>query len=422
MTNEFKYLMLLLGAASGGFAVQPPKEPVDWERIANLAREQQIEPLLACALKQAPELDCPSELREMLTAKMLRAAMYDFQRQHQVMRLLSEMEEEGVHTVLLKGYAVARYYASPECRVSSDVDLFIDPRDEEHACEFLKKQEFTVEPRWKNGHHAVCHHQRLGCVELHVLLYDEIVEEIWFGKMDGQEFVQEEHRRMDSIHGPYHTLGDTDNLIFLALHMIKHFIMSGMSLRMMMDVSLFFSRNKKSIDSDRFWYTLRELKYDQLMACVLGAAVKYCGFDAIDFPGLPAVDTAHMDLVLNDLEAGGWLGFNDKRAREDAWYEYNRQKMLKDKSPMQYKFYMLRWRTGGAWRKLFPSIDVLALRYPCVRKNSLCVPFAWFHWLFAKQLVRVLRGAATQQIVSDREILSESGRERLRIFRELNMM
>ena len=244
MSYEFEYLMQLMAAASRGIPAPMPARDPDWQRLLRLAREQSVEPLIGYVLKKQPELGCPEELREEQIQRLRQRTLVDFQRRILHFQMLEKMEKAGLKVVLLKGYDAARNYAVPECRISTDVDLWVQPEDEEAACAFLAQQGFEVEPRWKNGHHAVCHHPRMGCVELHALLYDEIVESVWFGKNDGREFVREPFCRVETPEGAYNCLGDTDNLLFLSLHMIKHFIISGMSLRILMDVALFFARRK----------------------------------------------------------------------------------------------------------------------------------------------------------------------------------
>lgn len=422
ISKEFQYLLHLTASASCGFSPEPPSCDLDWNRMAQLAREQSVEPLFACALKKAPEVPCPEELRNILIGKMFRSAMFDIRRRCLVVELLQEMEAEGIHVVVLKGFSVARYYVSPECRVSADTDLWVSPENEERACEFLRNKGFDIEFRWKNGHHAVCHHSEMGCVELHVILYDEIVEEIWFGNMDGREFIQEPHRLVQSQDGPYYCLGNTDNLIFLSLHMIKHFILSGMSVRMILDIALFLSKNAEEIDVDRFWNTMKQLRYERLMDAVLWAAVRFLGFDAAAFSGLSSEYTEETEKILVDLETGGWMGFNDKKAREDSWHEYNRQVMLRNMKPVQYKLYMLHWRLGGISGNLFPPRDRLLKKYPCLDNNAYLLPFVWVHRLAIKGYRAVFKSSLTQQIVDNEDNLTQIGKDRVAMFRELGML
>ena len=422
MTNEFKALMQLVGAAAQGKTLQKLPDDLDWARIERLANEQAVQTLLGYALRLSPALDCPAELRESLVSQMRQEAFSNHAWKHSTLQLLAEMNAAGIPALLIKGYAVADCYAAPDCRMSGDTDLLIEPKNEKRACAFMKANGFAVERRWTNGHHDVCRHPQLGCVELHVMLYDEIVEDVWFGRMDGREFVSESAIEVATRDGSYRTLGYTDHMIFLMLHLIKHFIMTGMSLRMMLDVALFFSHHAERIDSARFWKTMESLKYGTIAQSILWAMVCYCGIDQTSLPGLCGDCPESVEMILDDLESGGWLGKIDKKAREEGWYEYNRQLLMKNRSKAQYLLFMLHWKMGTYLKALFPSRKTLAIRYPCVQKSVIVIPFAWVHRLIFRGSRAVKNGALTTYIITDEKKIGTSAQERVQMFKNLGMM
>lgn len=422
MTNEFKALMQLVGAAAQGKALQKLPDDLDWARIERLANEQAVQTLLGYALRLSPALDCPAELRESLVLQMRQEAFSNHAWKHSTLQLLAEMNAAGIPALLIKGYALADCYAAPDCRMSGDTDLLIEPKNEKRACAFMKANGFAVERRWTNGHHDVCHHPRLGCVELHVMLYDEIVEDVWFGRMDGREFVCEPPIEAETPDGCYRTLGYTDHMIFLMLHLIKHFIMTGMSLRMMLDVALFFSHHAERIDSARFWKTMESLKYGTIAQSILWAMVRYCGIDQTSLPGLCGDCPESVEMILDDLESGGWLGEMDKKAREEGWYEYNRQRLTKSRGKARYWLYMILWKKDIYIKALFPSRETLAIRYPCVRKHAALIPFVWLHRLVFRGSQALKNGALTSYIVTDEKRVAASGQKRVQMFEKLGML
>lgn len=422
MTNEFKALMCLVGAAAQGRPASDLPGGLDWPRLERLADEQAVQSLLGYALRLSPGADCPAELRARSLARMRQEAFSNHAWKHSILQLLAKMDAAGIPALLIKGYAAADCYAAPDCRMSGDTDLLIEPKDEKRACAFMKSNGFTVDRRWTNGHHDVCWHPQLGCVELHIMLYDEIVEDVWFGRMDGREFVCEPPLEVSTQEGSYRTLGDTDHMVFLMLHLIKHFILSGMSLRMMLDVALFFSHNAEKIDSARFWRTMRSLRYETIAQSILWAMVRYCGVDAAAIPGLCDACPEQVDMILDDLESGGWLGKMEEKAREEGWYEYNRQLLMKNRSRLQYWLFMLRWKMGVYGKALFPPRKELAVRYPCVQKTALVIPFVWLHRLIFRGSRAVKKGALTTYIVTDEKKISPSGQARVQMFKRLRMM
>lgn len=422
MTHEFQQMLQLAAIGATGHPIDVDFTSIDWKKVIETAKQQKVDCFLAYALKNNKKLLCPVEIRDPLIRNARALAFSNALHRSAIIQLLEEMETEGIHVVLLKGYAISDCYALPESRMSSDADIWVNPKDEDRACEYLKKQGFSVEPRWKNGHHAICHHPLLGCVELHVILYDEIVEEVWFGKMDGSEFVVEPHLPIDSEDGKYYTLRYTDHCIFLALHMIKHFISSGLTVQMMMDVALYFKKHNVEIDANRLWNTINSLHYDKLLNSILWAMVRYCGFCKDDLPGICEVAPDQVDLILSDLEEGGWMGYADKKAREEGWHEYNRQILLKKKSKRQYWSYMLRWKMDMYVYALFPTKETLAKKYPYILKYPILMPYAWMHRLIFRGSKAVKKGALTSYIVTDENKVGAIGRERVQMFRKLKML
>lgn len=422
MTHEFSALLQLISAAAQGEAVSHLPNNLNWMKINQLANEHAVQPLLGYALRLSSELHCPDKLRQQLIDQMRQFAFSNNVWRESILRLIQKISNASIPALLIKGYAIANCYAEPDCRVSSDADILISPRDEARACKFMKQQGFTVEPRWKNGHHAVCHHPAWGYVELHVILYDEIVEDVWFGKMDGSEYVREPHRLVETQDGSYYTLGCTDHFIFLILHMIKHFILSGLTLQMMLDVVLYFKKYADQLDIGRVWDTVNSLHYGKLFNCILWAMIQHGGFDAADFPGICAEPPEQVQVILDDLEKGGWMGYADKAAREEGWKEYNRQLLMKSKSKTQYWLYMLRWNMGLYMKALFPSRATLSARYPCVDKCPVLLPFVWIHRLIFRGTRALRKGALTANIVTDEDHVGTAGQERVHMFQSLNML
>lgn len=422
MTREFQQMLKLAAIGATGHAMDMSGEDIDWQKVLAAAKRQKVEYLVAYALKRNPQLMCPSEIRDPLLKEARTIMVSNAVHKRGIFQLLEDMEAAGISAVLLKGYAIADCYALPESRMCGDADIWINPKDEDRACEFMKEQGFTVEPRWKNGHHAVCNHPMLGCVELHVILYDEIVEDVWFGKMDGSEFVVEPYLQMSTDDGKYQTLGYTDHFIFLVLHMIKHFILSGLTVQMMLDVALYFKQHAAQIDAERVWNTINSLHYGKLLNCILWAMIRYCGFKQNDFPEICEDEPEQVAEILSDLEEGGWMGWQDKSAREEGWQEYNRLMLMETQSKLQYFLYMLRWKSSMYWQSLFPSKAALTKAYPFVKKSPLLIPAAWLHRLVFRGSKAVKNGALTSYIVTDEQKVSTAGKARVQMFRKLEMM
>lgn len=411
MTAEFELVMRLMGAASRGTPTEISVGEVDWQTVYRLAEQQQIQPLICHAVRRQALHRVPNELPAVL-AQCARTGL--------VIALLEEMEAAGIAAYVVKGFAAGRNYAVPEYRICGDTDIVIAPEDEERASAFLEQHGFLIRPRWEHGHHAVASHPQMGVVEVHVRLYDELIEEVWFGGFEEEMLLHEPKQRVETPDGSYWMLGPTDHAIYMALHMVKHFILSGNSLRMMMDLALALAGQRDGIDTQRFWNTMDSLHYGTLIRSVLWAMILYCGFSPEEFSGIGECDTENVRLILEDLEQGGWLGKNKAEEREAGWHEYNRHLLLKkEKSEWRYRLYMLNWGHSFRLSTLFPGKNRLARDYPLIEKYPCLIPFVWLHRIAFRGGRLLLRGAWTKLIAHEQD---ETGKKRFEMFRRLDMI
>ena len=127
-------------------------------------------------------------------------------------------------------------------------------------------------------------------------------------------------------------------------------------------------------------------------------------------------------MLIDDLEDGGWLGRNEKHAREEGWHEYNRRLLMEHRSKLMYLLYMLRWKSDIYKKMLFPTRDMLAKKYPYVNQSPLLIPIAWLHRLVFRGSKAMKNGALTSYIVTDEQKVSDAGKQRVALFRKLQMI
>ncbi|MHB1153397.1 MAG: nucleotidyltransferase domain-containing protein [Eubacteriales bacterium] len=422
MTKEFEYLLYLFAYGAKNIKADFPDNVVDFSKIISLAKSHTIYAVVAYAIKKSNIVSCPIEIYKQIEQDIRSVFICTFEKNKKIIELINKLYEVKINAVLLKGLVVSNLYHIPELRPSGDTDIYIGREYEVKACNLLHDNGFTINPRNEIAHHAVCYHPKIGCVELHAVLYDEIVEDIWFNNMDGNEFVTEPYEYVLTENGNYYTLGKTDHLIFLSLHMIKHFIISGLSLRMIMDTALFFSEYKNDINVNRFWYIINSLSYSYLYSTLMEIAVLYFNFSQINFPGKLSVDKNDCILILDDLENGGFLGLKDKEERDKGWFEYNRTIYIQNRSKDTYKTYMFKWSFKSIIKNIFISPNSMRLKYSYLKKKPLLIPIAWIHHMFSKFYKKVIRGKISMNHIKNEESLGEIGKRRVEMFRKLRIM
>jgi hypothetical protein len=422
ITAEFAHLMYLFACGSHGILDIACDQDINWEKLLVLANQQTVSEMIAAAITRSNASQCPAELKIDLVNCSKAAMMRGYVKKVRTIAMLERFDNAGIRAAVLKGFAVAREYAAPEGRISVDTDILISPSDEQKAVQFLRENGFQMNKRTPQGHHTVCMHPLIGQVELHISLYEKLVEEAWFGFKNSATSLLEPMIPIQSDEGRYYTLGHTDNLTFLAMHLIKHFIIGGTSLRMMMDFALYYKKHKTEVNRQYFWDLLDKLKYKELINTILGAMICFCKFSQDDFPGMGLYNTNNVDVFLNDLEVGGCMGVNDKLAREEGWGIYNREKLIANGNLLLYKLYMWHWNLSNFYAALFPPRRLLESRYPYTKKNKFLLPVAWTQRLFTRGSARLFTDEFDTRIVKNEERVSQGGRERVAMFRKLGML
>lgn len=417
--NEYTPMQTLICMVAAGAKGETVNDlQVDWASVLPIVAEQRVQSLVACALLYSPKLECPAELHGYLLNAMRLESSVNLIRRQRIMHLLQEMKAAGIDAKLIKGYAVSGCYAHPECRGSVDTDILIDVQQEAKTISFFESCGFCVERRAATSNHTVCQHKKYGIVELHVSLYGELVRDNWFHMLDVNDMVQESTVAADE----FDTLGYTDQLIFLTLHMVKHFILGGLTLRMMLDIGLYFANHKQRIDTVRYWTTLKNLRYDKLTSAILWTFIRWGRFSEEEFPGISEECPEQTSLILSDLLTGGYMGAKEKNERFESGMEYNRKLILKQKNVTQYRLRMIGWKIKSGTKYMFPSVKMLRKLYPITIRMPILMPFLWGWQVVSFPMKKIASGALKRDVRSEQSVISTVAKERVAMFEKLEML
>ena len=260
ISNEMKYLTRLFACAAKGEAVPEPKYAINWDKLIKLTREQTVTLTVASVLCKAHNSPCPAEIKSKLYSELIGTAFKREIQQQNIFSLLKRMQNRGIQYTLLKGADVARYYNRPECRISADTDILISPDDEQRAYDFFRKEGFSVEPCEDGESHAVCSSAKYGLIELHLRLWsDEIQKYVFHGKG-----IKTETCTTVINDNTVNVLKPTCAAVYLTMHLVKHFIYSGINLRILMDTALYIVNNKDNIGK---WGQIKGLIFHNGLSC-----------------------------------------------------------------------------------------------------------------------------------------------------------
>ncbi len=367
MTKEFSRLLEILRLTVFGEACSVYTD-CDLERVCELAQGQGVLPLVFAGLSE----DEKKSLDKKWEKTFLQAMFRNEQKMVWLAKAVEKLREAGIESCVLKGSTVARDYARPECRLSGDVDLYIDPKDETAAMEVFRKLNMEVEPRLLGDQDFKAKSPAAGLFEVHVQLYAENFRKIVLRESFGVTEPFQEIRVNDYL--TVNGLGPVDMLNFLTAHLIKHFVREGCGIRQITDLLAYVVRHKEEIDFEKYLAHLEELRFKKLILNVFGIGVKFFGLQFDEY----LLDSA--EKILNDIEEGSSFGQGDAQ-RQGFYEQFLRSRVRAENDDMKKMKSLKKKRVLSA--VLLPDrAHLIQKGYNYLGKSPILYPIAYIHRLF----------------------------------------
>lgn len=379
MTDGFKDMLFLLRRALRGDKSELPVG-LNYKKAGSAALSQQVMPLIFDDILSAYEsgkFAADAAVINQMKTQIAATVVLGLQREKFLETVLKKFEESSIKCILLKGALLADLYPNPSLRISGDIDLYVKEKDEVAAIKILREAGFEVEPRMKNEYHSECHHKIIKSLELHVSLYEDYCSDLWFNSI---AFDTDKTVRYTTKAGYSYTALDTnEQFLFNILHLIKHFLSSGVGIRQICDIMLFEEKNREKINEQRYKEAMKSLKFDYFMDCCNAIAVKYLGAkrENLIWINEKAVKSEDCEKILTDIEEGGIFGHNNPNRR--GFSKAYTDAICKAKFSDGGAEYMSNRNKGTLVSRIFLNYDNMKKIYPYLKRGKWLLPFAWLH-------------------------------------------
>lgn len=417
MKQNFEAMLSLIAASTFGYKFELPST-VDVKDILSIAKKQNCYHLVWDALKNNDWLDFPEEERLKQKTKYDNSFIYNHCRFMFYVQLVRKMETEGIKPILLKGQSVARLYKSPFSRVSGDIDILVKESELEQSLKILQNCGCIIKSGMNsNTHHVVLNHPTYGCIELHVKLFKDEINYIWFDDFQKKLNLNTEPKETVIEGQKVYVLPAQTQVAFVFFHFMKHFIKSGCSIRCMMDYVLSLVEYKNDFDYKSFYDMLDEMNMKQIHNAIIDFMVKYCDVNASDLPFYESVDEKLVELVYNDLYEGGWIGnskaYTQNSARKFA--EHKKRKNAVDDVGITTNKGSVKVFFGRA----FPPRKVLVRQYRYLKKCPYLYPIALISRYVSFASAKLLKRGRLYELQQER---NKADNYRNNILREFDLM
>lgn len=404
MTREFENMLYLFGASATGREIKT-EYCENLSKIRQLAVSQGIWDIIYAGIREKIEsgdVKIPPEIYAQLEKTFMSNVALNIQRVEFNLNTLRCLEENGIKCCVLKGITVARFYNMPEARISSDMDILIEIKDEDRVVQLLTTLGYKCEKRAKYDHHMKAVHDVGGLLEVHVALHSVATSDII---LDDEVHYNEEFRLTDE--GVY-TLGINDTLIYLSAHLIKHLINDATGVRQMMDLLLYMKAYEKEINWEGFNALIEKLGYNNLIAVVKGIGVRFFG---MKFEGT-ITEGNGLEELLEDCETGGLFGKKESE-RKGFFQIYTQQRS--GKNNISDSIYRLTKSENGIFRMIFPECSDMKKHFIYVEKFPMLLPIGWIHRIIVLTLKQM-------GIIKKNNMDSHSNQRRMEMVKKLGMI
>jgi len=284
-----------------------PLENQQWKDLFALAQAQTVEGLIFDGILSLPEIYWPSVDIRMKWLVRLDA----IERQNATINALSAklsaaFEQLNISVQLLKGTAVGQYYAKPHQRVSGDIDLYFENKqDFALANQAISAKGISLCPgaqgsrSYAVGHCAIEHHIQL--LDINNPLVQKYVQKLALEQGPKKVYVP-----LDK--GYIYTVSPLMTHVQLTAHILKHYLGFGIGLRQFCDLARFTHAMANQIDAIQLKAVYKNLGISAWMDLLSGFMVDHLGLDAQQLPYLPQKNYSS-NWLLADVLSNGNFGF-----------------------------------------------------------------------------------------------------------------
>lgn len=351
------------------------------EELLKIARIHDVVPLLYASLERyAGESIKRSSIFNTIKMGSVKLAMRQIQHISSISSVMERFNKESIPVIMLKGLVVREFYPDPEFRTMSDADILVKKVDFEKAKIILEELGY-----YDSGHvdpkHTCFIHKVNMPVELHwsplnperhkknIAAYER---QVW------ENAIEVEINKVKAL-----SLSMEDLVLYICLHMAKHFFVTGFGLRQMIDLVVLVEANRDGIDWERLYKKAEEFSVSRFLVSLFSACNRLFKMHIpAEFQSHMSIDEKRIEIFTGDILAGGTFGGSSTERKVS-------NRIMTYVKDIDSKGIMNKIR--NILRFLFPLPKKLGDGYSYARKFWLLLPIAWIH-RFYFNLIRRDRG------------------------------
>ncbi|MDO5292496.1 MAG: nucleotidyltransferase family protein [bacterium] len=344
----------------------------DWMEVLQLAVRNKLLEVMFPVIDQIYQKNLiPDEVYANWNSITKISTIYQYRHYYAIRQVIAACKGKDILPILFKGCVLAEQYPKYVLRSSSDTDIYVYDCDRKKMEEVFKELGYDyLEEESKHKVQVFKSKELNHIIELHTCLWEDY---------SGPKMTLLENMNLTSRDSlititacgiELTTLGHTEHLIYQMFHIIKHFSIEGISIRYLLDITLFIHKYHNQIDFERFWDCMEKLQYTKFTQTLFWICIKYFDLNKDVFLGQKITEPDNVEDLLKDLLAVG-ISFDDCSAQWQILgimtpYLVGEESYSKSKLTRKLKV-------------LFPSNKALSEDYAYAKRHRILVPIAWIH-------------------------------------------
>ena len=242
----------------------PQNTEMDWDKLMDLSVGQGILAWVWDGICTLPQEQQPPR-KERISWSLSASEIADRYKQHeQVLEQMAQVcQKNDIKLLLLKGIGLSKLYPNPSSRPSGDLDVYFCG-EYEKGNQLFAQTNISVSKK----------HSSFNYLGVHVENHRTLLNQDWYKRRRIEKYIQLNIDKSVLTPEGYYILEPESNLLFLTMHAIRHLRYSGpagLSLRSIVDVSVFLLHHRKKLTPSRCFMLMDQFGVAhcfELMVCL----------------------------------------------------------------------------------------------------------------------------------------------------------
>lgn len=365
--KTYNFVQLIKHIVNGSGMGDLPKleEPVDWNSLEAISKEHNLFPLFHEVACQFPEYRSRENYEDNINSVMTMIGQ-QIKKTEAFLELYRAFLKEDLHPIVMKGLICRQLYGkNAEKRPSGDEDILVRKEDFYKVKEIMEAQGFVCSKpdvtmaQLEQLQDVGFYENKIGfLIEVHTNIMGH-TNEMRTKMGDCFKDVFEHARTVEIRNVPITTMSHTEHYLFLVLHAFKHFSLSGVGVRQMLDILLYQKTFEQEID----WESVKAALEENHAAGYLGD-LQFIGEQYLGFELGVRFETCSPNGLLQDMMEVGVFGKQDDADILAARINLN---VKQGKKPGVF-----------AWIRMgFPPVKYMITEAPHLKEKPWLLPVEW---------------------------------------------